>query len=58
MKEKLNESRKAIVAAVTPGVLLAVNALTDELSKQATGWITLGAGVVLVWLTKNREPQP
>lgn len=54
MKDKLNESRKAIVAAATPGVVLAINALTDELSKQATGWITLAASAVLVYFIRNK----
>jgi hypothetical protein len=54
IKDKLNESRKAVVAAATPGVVLAINAASDELSKQASGWITLVAGSLLVYLTRNK----
>lgn len=54
MKDRLNEARKAIVAAATPGLVLLVNDVTAEASVQATGIIAVLAALVLTWLTPNK----
>lgn len=54
--DKLNEARKAIVAAATPGIVLLVNDVTAEASTQATGIIAVVAALVLTWLVPNKPP--
>jgi hypothetical protein len=57
IRAKLAESRKAIVAAATPGLVLLVNDLTAEASTQASGWIAVAATLVLTWLVPNKAPE-
>lgn len=54
--QKLNEARKAIVAAAAPGLVLLVGDVATEASKQATGIIAVVAALVLTWLVPNRPP--
>lgn len=55
MVDKLNEARKAIVAAATPGLVLLINDVTAEASVQATGIIAVVASLVLTWLVPNKQ---
>lgn len=54
MKDRLNEARKALVAAATPGLVLLVNDVTAEASTQAAGIIAVAASLVLTWLVPNK----
>ena len=51
---KLGEVRKALVAAATPGIVLAVNDVSAELSTQAAGLVAVVASLLLTWLVPNR----
>lgn len=54
IRQKLAESRKAIVAAATPGLVLLINDVSAEASTQASGWVAVIATLVLTWLVPNK----
>ena len=58
MKAVLNhlaKVAKALVAAATPGVVIALDAVTVEASTQVTTLAAVIAAAVLTWLVPNRS---
>lgn len=54
MLDRLLGAAKALVAAATPGLVLAINDLTAEASVQASGIVAMVAALVLTWLVPNK----
>lgn len=52
--DRLAQAAKAITAAAVPGVTLLVSDLSDAVSAEVTGIVTVVAALVLTYLVPNR----